>query len=86
MAGRRRVFTGQALIEKGALVLDVREPHEYEIGHVPDMRLRGAGFGDVVVASTRDHAYLPMIGAILGAISSIGLVRVIERLFRRPEK
>ncbi|MBV5262486.1 hypothetical protein [Pinisolibacter aquiterrae] len=50
------------------------------------MRLRGAGFGDVVVASTRDHAYLPMIGAVLGAISSIGLVLAIKRLSRRPEK
>lgn len=50
------------------------------------MRLRSAGFGDVVVASTRDHAYFPMIGAILGAITSIGLVLVIKRLFRRPEK
>lgn len=29
----------RALIEKGALVLDVREPHEYEIGHVPDSLL-----------------------------------------------
>ena len=29
----------QALIDRGALVLDVREPHEYEIGHVPDSLL-----------------------------------------------
>lgn len=50
------------------------------------MRLRSAGFGDVVVASTRDHAYFPIIGAVLGAITSIGLVLVIKRLFRRPEK
>jgi len=50
------------------------------------MRLRGAGFGDVVVASTRDHAYLPMTGAVLGATISIALVLGIKRLFRRPGK
>lgn len=47
------------------------------------MDLRSQGFGDVVISSTRDHAYLPMIGAILGSALFIGVFWAMKRLMRR---
>lgn len=45
--------------------------------------LRSQGFGDVVISSTRDHAYFPMIGAILGSALFIGVGFVAKRVMRR---
>jgi len=45
--------------------------------------LRSQGFGDVVISSTRDHAYFPMIGAILGSALFIGVGWAIKCMIRR---
>lgn len=47
------------------------------------MDLRSRGFGDVVIDSTRDHAYFPLIGAILGAGLAIAAVKAIKWASRR---
>ncbi|MES2986825.1 MAG: hypothetical protein V4808_02865 [Pseudomonadota bacterium] len=47
--------------------------------------LRARGFGDVVIESTRDHAYAPLIGAIIGALLCIGIGLAIKRALRRTE-
>lgn len=44
--------------------------------------LRNRGFGDVVVASVRDHAYFPLIGAMVGGALSMALVFGVKRLLR----
>lgn len=44
--------------------------------------LRHRGFGDVVVASARDHAYFPLIGAIVGGALTIALAFGVKRLLR----
>lgn len=33
------VNEAKEMIENGAVVIDVREPHEYQAGHVPDAKL-----------------------------------------------
>ncbi|QIG54550.1 hypothetical protein G6N82_10640 [Altererythrobacter sp. BO-6] len=43
-------------------------------------RLRDDGFDGFVIESTRNHAYFPLIGAMLGAALAIGLVRLIKKL------
>jgi hypothetical protein len=48
-------------------------------------QLRADGFGDVVISSTRNHAYFPIIGAVLGSLLFIGLFTVLKRLFRKNE-
>lgn len=45
--------------------------------------LRARGFTDVVISSTRDHAYLPLVGGILGAAIFIGIHLVIRWAWRR---
>ena len=52
--------------------------------HVADLRSRG--FTDVAVSSARNHAYFPLIGAIVGALLFTGIVRVIRQLLKRPEQ
>lgn len=47
------------------------------------MDLRSRGFGDVVISSTRDHAYFPMIGAILGSALFISIGLAMKRMMRR---
>lgn len=47
------------------------------------MKLREQGFGDVVTSSVRDHAYLPMTGAIAGAVLSIGSMLAAKSLLIR---
>ncbi|KTE78581.1 hypothetical protein [Sphingopyxis sp. A083] len=44
-------------------------------------KLRAAGFGQVVVDSTRDHAYFPLAGALIGAAVFISAGAMIKRLF-----
>ena len=46
--------------------------------------LRGRGFTDVAIASTRDHAYLPLAGGLIGACVAILIAKGIGRLLRRP--
>lgn len=46
-------------------------------------QLRDQGFSDFVISSTRNHAYFPMIGAILGSALFIGAGMAIKRLMRR---
>lgn len=48
-------------------------------------RLRAQGFGQVVVDSTRDHAYFPLAGALIGAALSIVAGQAIKRLLSRPD-
>ena len=38
------------------------------------------GFGEVAIASVRNHAYFPMIGAIVGALVFIGIGKLLKRL------
>lgn len=45
--------------------------------------LRAQGFTDVVISSTRDHAYFPLIGGILGAAIFVGIHLAIKRALRR---
>lgn len=45
--------------------------------------LRSRGFTHVVIDSTRDHAYFPLIGGLLGAALFIGVGVAIKRTFRR---
>lgn len=45
--------------------------------------LRARGFTDVVISSTRDHAYFPLVGGILGAAIFIRIHLVIRRAWRR---
>lgn len=47
------------------------------------MDLRSQGFGDFVISSTRNHAYFPMIGAIVGSALFIGVGWAIKRMTRR---
>ena len=47
------------------------------------MDLRSQGFGDFVISSTRNHAYFPMIGAIVGSALFIGVGWAIKRMLRR---
>lgn len=44
--------------------------------------LKAEGFGDVVITSTRNHAYFPLIGGIVGALTSIVIVKALKRLFK----
>lgn len=46
-------------------------------------RLRSQGFTDVVIDSTRNHAYFPLIGGVLGAALFIGIANAIKRALRR---
>lgn len=46
-------------------------------------RLRAAGFTDVVIDSTRNHAYFPLFGGILGAALLLGLTVAIKRVLRQ---
>jgi hypothetical protein len=47
--------------------------------------LRSRGFTDVAIDSTRDHAYLPLIGGVLGAALFIGIGLAIKRAVRRRD-
>lgn len=42
--------------------------------------LTAEGFGDVVITSTRNHAYFPLIGGLVGALAFIGVGKAIKRL------
>lgn len=44
--------------------------------------LKAEGFGDFVIRSTRNHAYFPLIGGIVGALTSIVIVKALKRLFK----
>lgn len=44
--------------------------------------LKAEGFGDVVIESTRNHAYFPLIGGIVGALAFIVAGKAIKRLLR----
>lgn len=46
-------------------------------------QLRERGFTDVVISSTRDHAYFPLIGAYIGAGLFIAVGLALRRLLRR---
>lgn len=40
------------------------------------------GFTDVAIDSTRNHAYFPMFGSLLGAAVMIGVVVTVKRFLR----
>jgi hypothetical protein len=40
--------------------------------------LRDRGFSDFVIESTRNHAYFPMIGALIGAAVSVLIVKAVK--------
>ncbi|MDX8356857.1 hypothetical protein [Sphingopyxis terrae] len=48
-------------------------------------QLRAQGFGQVVVDSTRDHAYFPLAGGLIGATLFVLAGRAIKRLLSRPD-
>lgn len=48
-------------------------------------QLRARGFGQVVVDSTRGHAYFPLAGALIGAALFIVAGRAIKRVLSRPD-
>lgn len=42
-------------------------------------QLRADGFGEVVIESTRNHAYFPIIGALFGSLLFIGIYTAVKR-------
>lgn len=47
--------------------------------------LRSQGFSEFVIDSTRNHAYFPLFGGIMGAALFIGLVAAIKRTLRKRQ-
>jgi len=45
--------------------------------------LRERGFSDVVIESTRNHAYFPMIGALAGAVVVVLICKAIQAAWSR---
>lgn len=45
--------------------------------------LRADGFSEVAISSERNHAYLPMIGALVGSLLFIGIFKAFKSLFRQ---
>lgn len=48
--------------------------------------LRSQGFTDVVTSSTRNHAYFPLIGAIVGALLFTGIGIAVRRLLAKRDQ
>lgn len=40
--------------------------------------LRERGFSDFVIESTRNHAYFPMIGALIGAVVAVLIAKAVK--------
>jgi uncharacterized membrane protein YeaQ/YmgE (transglycosylase-associated protein family) len=48
-------------------------------------QLRADGFSDVAISSTRNHAYFPIIGAVIGSLLFIGIFTAIKRMLKKDE-
>jgi hypothetical protein len=46
------------------------------------VELRADGFSDFVITSTRNHAYFPLIGGFVGALTFVGMVRMLKFMFK----
>lgn len=45
--------------------------------------LRERGFSDFVIESTRNHAYFPMIGGLIGAVLAVLIVKAIKAVWSK---
>jgi hypothetical protein len=46
------------------------------------VELRADGFSDFVITSTRNHAYFPLIGGLVGALTVGGIGRMLKFMFK----
>lgn len=74
----RRVFVYLALAGAVALVLWTVVKTEMRV-----RELASQGFTDVVIDSTRNHAYAPLIGGFIGAAIAVGIGVLIRKAMRK---